>query len=144
MYVVKPEEQGLRPLHWHTATSSVMWRKMNHTYMIRLIIYTCVNMPICSQACRYRMCIWKDQTQIVSLYLHTYRHELRCTQSESDCSLWCLLQVRSWSCSAQETFLPLDLSAGVPLNSAYIPSVHPDPLRAPLCSPALKFCQGIH
>lgn len=46
--------------------------------------------------------------------------------------------------SANETFQPLDLSAGVPLNSAYNPSVHPAPLCAPLCSQALHFCQGIH
>lgn len=55
-----------------------------------------------------------------------------------------LLQASSRSRSANEILLPLDLSAGVPLNSAYNPSVHPAPLCAPLCSPALNFCQRIY
>lgn len=50
--------------------------------------------------------------------------------------------VRSWCCSANETSVPLDLSAGVPLNSAYIPSVQPAPLCAPLCSPAPRLLPG--
>lgn len=90
-------------------------------------------------ACRYLMCIWKTQTRTVWAGMNWDVHAVRGR-------LWPAgpLQVSSRSRSANETFLPLDLSAGVPLNSAYIPSVHPAPLCAPLCSPALNFCQRIH
>lgn len=53
-----------------------------------------------------------------------------------------LLQATSGSCSVTGTFLPLDLSAGLPLTSAYIPSAPPAPLCAPLCSPAALFIPG--
>ncbi len=93
--------------------------------------------------CRY--CIYVENTHTHPLQAspaHTHRHELRCICSQSQreaCGT-----AAGESCSANETFLPLDLSAGVPLNSAYIPSAHPAPLCAPLRSPALNFCQEFY
>lgn len=78
---------------------------------------------------------------IVNKQTHTY-----CKLTLSQMQAWSkmLCPQVSRSCSANTTFLPLDLSVWVPLNLIYIPSVHPAPVGAPLCSPALNFCQEIH
>lgn len=125
-------------------------RNMNHTSMPCLITYTCVDMPASARA--YRRTHAHSRMQVFYAHLeniptactHTV-HELSSTYSQSEMETHgtaageeCVLLLLT------KTFLPLDLPVGVPLNCAYIPSVHPALLCALLCSPALNFCQGIH